>query len=822
MTMDDEQEPQRLPKTSSSPSSSSSSSSLRPLNNRFIVNGNQNLSSSNYDNNCDEAFEEFVSSISSNSECQPINIRRHIFYTEDFYSKNSTYNHHQQNHSTKNNIDNNESKSCCSFITDPISKVSRSLWSSQTSPSQIKSKSIIITWLQTVIPILHWLPNYDFRHDLLNDIIAGCTILALHIPQGLAYGRLAGVEPINGLYVSLFPVIIYAIFGTSRQVSIGTFAVISIACRDALESFDLHQSVILKENFHTKSLLSSTTNGTTINHLMTTTPSPIAEDLPTPIEILSTLALFVGIIQFLMGFLKLGILSIILSETLISAFVTACSYHVFTSQIFALIDVDSKANGDDFELPLPFDILKSWSRFIVRIPKANPTTVIISAICIAILILFKFGISPYLMRRFKLKNLVIPIDILAIIFATLISSLMDLNDNYHVKIIPAIPKAFQGLPKIPDVSYMGQLWVTAILITFVSYISTYSLGKIFAKEHGYEVSANQELIAIGSANLLSSFFLCYPCSGSLARSAVMNRVGARTQLASIVSSILLILFLLFFSSYLRTLPMSILSCIIVVALWGNMKQVVQIRHAWHVSKLDGILWIVTFLLVLLFGIGHGLLYSVIFSLIILIIRLIIPIIKLKRQIKGTEVFVEINHIYDVYDPITGQNKSNESTNQPNPNKWVVFEFQGPLIFINSIIFRRKFHSLIGRYLLNQRTINNRHVSINQDQLNRKKSGIQIALDLNDSITQLPIIETIIFDCTRLTYIDQKGVEILIDTINIIEKYDAHMVLASCSQFVYDNLEKNNFFKNFNPRHCYMSVMDAIADLEHNDHHHHGN
>ena len=102
---------------------------------------------------------------------------------------------------------------------------------------------------------------------------------------------------------------------------------------------------------------------------------------------------------------------------------------------------------------------------------------------------------------------------------------------------------------------MGQLWVTAILITFVSYISTYSLGKIFAKEHGYEVSANQELIAIGSANLLSSFFLCYPCSGSLARSAVMNRVGARTQLASIVSSILLILFLLFFSSYLRTLPM---------------------------------------------------------------------------------------------------------------------------------------------------------------------------------------------------------------------------------------------------------------------------
>lgn len=145
--------------------------------------------------------------------------------------------------------------------------------------------------------------------------------------------------------------------------------------------------------------------------------------------------------QFVLGFLRLGILSIILSETLISAFVTACSYHVFTSQIFALIDIESKINGEDFELPLPFDILKSWSRFIIRIPKANPTTVIMSLTSIAILVTCKFSLQPFLVRRFKIKNLVIPIDILIIVFATLISSSIDLKGNYHVKIIPAIPKA---------------------------------------------------------------------------------------------------------------------------------------------------------------------------------------------------------------------------------------------------------------------------------------------------------------------------------------------------------------------------------------------
>lgn len=118
-----------------------------------------------------------------------------------------------------------------------------------------------------------------------------------------------------------------------------------------------------------------------------------------------------------------------------------------------------------------------------------------------------------------------------------------------------INHSFQGLPKIPDVSYIKKLWASAILISLVSFISTFSLGKTFAKEHGYEVSANQELIALGTANIFSSFFLCYPCSGSLARSAVMNRVGTRTQLATIISSTLLVLFLLFFSSYLRTLPM---------------------------------------------------------------------------------------------------------------------------------------------------------------------------------------------------------------------------------------------------------------------------
>ena len=110
------------------------------------------------------------------------------------------------------------------------------------------------------------------------------------------------------------------------------------------------------------------------------------------------------------------------------------------------------------------------------------------------------------------------------------------------------------MPKMPDLSLFPKLVTSAILIAFISYVSTYSLGKMYGKKHGYVVSENQELIALGTCNVVSSFLLCFPCSGSLARSAVQERVGGKTQITSLVSASFIVIFILFFSSYLKTLP----------------------------------------------------------------------------------------------------------------------------------------------------------------------------------------------------------------------------------------------------------------------------
>lgn len=114
--------------------------------------------------------------------------------------------------------------------------------------------------------------------------------------------------------------------------------------------------------------------------------------------------------------------------------------------------------------------------------------------------------------------------------------------------------SFEHLPKAPQLTLWPRLAPDAFIVAFVAYVTTFSLGKIFAKKHGYQVSSNQELIALGSANIFSSFFLCYPCSGSLGRSVVQERVGGHTQVTSIVSMSIIIVFLLFLSRYLATLP----------------------------------------------------------------------------------------------------------------------------------------------------------------------------------------------------------------------------------------------------------------------------
>lgn len=170
---------------------------------------------------------------------------------------------------------------------------------------------------------------------------------------------------------------------------------------------------------------------------------------------------------------------------------------------------------------------------------------------------------------------------------------------------------------------------------------------------------------------------------------------------------------------------------------------------------------------------------------------------------NSEIFIEMD-----------QKETNSSTVYQFTNSeftWMVFEFQGPLIFINAFILKNKFYKLIGRYLKKQ--------ELESKEVYRKLEDIQTKAEGEPKKKQFMQkfspnrIETIIFDCARLSYVDAKGVEALVQIMNFVQRYNARLVLANCSKSVFNTLKKNNFFKQFNIRHCYMTIMDAIADLE---------
>lgn len=158
------------------------------------------------------------------------------------------------------------------------------------------------------------------------------------------------------------------------------------------------------------------------------------------------------------------------------------------------------------------------------------------------------------MKRFKMKSMTIPIDILVIILTTTLSHFLNFDKTHKVSIIKDIQAGFNGLPTLPRVDIWPPMLTTAVLIAFIIYATTYSLETIYAQKHGYELDPNEELAAIGLANMGSSFFGCFPATGALARTAVQEKVGAKSQFAGLVASGGIVVFILFLTPLLRPLP----------------------------------------------------------------------------------------------------------------------------------------------------------------------------------------------------------------------------------------------------------------------------
>ncbi|MDA9254060.1 solute carrier family 26 protein [Flavobacteriaceae bacterium] len=415
--------------------------------------------------------------------------------------------------------------------------------------------------LQRLIPILEWLPNYT-RSRFKGDFIAGITVAIILIPQGIAYALIAGLPPIYGLYCALVPQLVYAVFGSSRQVAIGPVAM---------------DSLIVATGVSTLALAGSDSY----------------------IAIAILLAFMVGGIQFLLGVFRLGFVVNFLSKPVISGFTSAVALTIGINQFRNLFGVDF-IQSDQIQYVLE-DIWFTITDF-------NSHTTIIGLISVTVIII---------LRKINKK---IP-NALIVVVAGILTIRYFGNDFVDVAIVKDIPS---GLPSFSfpelDISQMKELLPIALTLVMVGYLETISIGKsLEAKQDEYKIRPNQELMALGLSNMIGSWFKAYPSTSSFSRSAINQESGATTGMASLVSVFMVLITLLFLTPLFYHLPKTVLAAIIIVAVFGlvNIKEAIFL---WKANNLDFWLLIATFFSTLLFGIEYGIMIGVGLSLIILIFR----------------------------------------------------------------------------------------------------------------------------------------------------------------------------------------------------------
>ncbi|CAM1334103.1 SulP family inorganic anion transporter [Tenacibaculum aestuariivivum] len=442
--------------------------------------------------------------------------------------------------------------------------------------------------LKRNIPILQWLPNYNKAY-FRGDVIAGLTVATVLIPQGIAYALIAGLPPIYGLYAALAPQIMYAIFGSSRQVAIGPVAMDSLIVATGVSTLAL----IGSESYITIAIL---------------------------------LALIVGVIQFLMGVFRLGFIVNFLSRPVIIGFTSAVALIIGLNQFRNLFGVDF-LQSDQVHILID-DIINKASYFNYH------TTAIGIIACILIMI-------------FRRINKKIPSALIVVVLGVVVIYFFE-KYFIDVAIVKEIPS---GLPSfsipIIDVALIRELFPIAATLVMVGYLEIISIGKTLeAKQDEYRIDPNQELVALGLSNIVGSLFQSYPITSSFSRSAINEEAGAKTGVSAFVSVIIVILTLLFLTPLFYHLPKTILAAIIIVAVF-NLINVSEAKRLWRANHLDFWLLIATFVATIFFGIEYGILIGAALSLVILIYRTSRPYVVELGKVPNSDFYRNKNRFKEV-------------------------------------------------------------------------------------------------------------------------------------------------------------------------------
>jgi len=443
--------------------------------------------------------------------------------------------------------------------------------------------SNLITLAARQLPLLRTLRGHDGR-AVRDDLTAGLTTAVMLVPQGMAYAMLAGLPPITGLYASTLPLVLYALFGTSRQLAVGPVAMVSLLVATGIGAMS---------------------------------PAGPAEYIALAV----LLAAMVGFIQLAMGVGRLGFMVNFLSHPVVSGFTSAAALIIGLSQLKHLLGLQIPRSHHVHE------ILLSAGR---QLGQVQPITLAIGGAAIALLLLLKRWRPAF------------PGALAVVVLGTAAVALFRL-DQHGVAIVGTVP---EGLPALALPSFslatLRELLPIALTISLVGFMESISVAKAFARKGHYEVDANRELVGLGLANLGGALVGAYPVTGGFSRTAVNAQAGARSGLAAIVTAAIVATTLLLLTPLFYYLPRAVLAAIIMVAVFG-LVDLREVRHLWRVKRSDLAMLLITFGATLSFGIEQGIVVGVVSSLLAVILRTTRPHVAVLGRVPGTHAYRNVEN-----------------------------------------------------------------------------------------------------------------------------------------------------------------------------------
>jgi high affinity sulfate transporter 1 len=548
------------------------------------------------------------------------------------------------------------------------------------------------------VPILDWLPKYQ-RKWLRPDAITAIVVWAVLVPQAIAYASLAGVPPEAGLYAAAAGLLFYAVFGISRQVTVGP--------------------------------------GSTIAVMVAATIAPLATSTSDYVMLAAALAILVGAIMVGAGVARLAFVADFFAKPILVGFVAGLALIIAVSQAPKLFGVEG--GGDNF--------FESIWNLVKDLPDTNPETLVISAICIFMLVGLK-RLAP-----------AAPAALITVIVSIALVSILDLEAE-GVAVVGDIPTGLPT-PDLPRVG-LGDLWQLlpgAGGIAIVAFAESNATASSLAAKHKEKVDPNQDLIAIGSANLGAGLFQGFAVDASLSRSATADEAGVKTQVSNLLTLVLVLITMVALSPLFRNLPDAALAAIIISSVVGLI-DTGELRRLYGLDKLDFGLALVGLLGVLVFGILEGLGLAIVAALIALVRRGYRPNTAVLGRVTGEEDedfgFRDLERFPDA-ETIPGLQ---------------IFRFQTELFFANANYFRDQIRGIIEE---------------------------------TD-----PPPRAILVDAGAISHIDTTGTDMLVDLVSELSESGIEFLLARVSGPTRDILRRSGLMDAIGSGRIYPTVSAAVS------------